>query len=91
MPLENKLVFALISGYGLKKYNNRYRDVKIGYVNKDLIKPIPGRYQFNDLDPLSSDKSFFPVFTDKNGTVTFPDMYFSIYGPAGEIIMIDLT
>ena len=82
------MVFAIISGFNKKKYNYRYTDVKLGFVNKELINPIPGRYQKNAIDPLATEKAFFPVFTDINGSVSFKDMYFSVFGPAGIIFII---
>lgn len=85
------MVFAIISGFNKKNYNYRYTDVRLGFVNKDLMNPIPGRYQINAFDPFSAEKAFFPVYTDINGTVSFKDMYFSLFGPAGNNIKINLS
>lgn len=89
-PIPNKLVICLIASINDQYFNYRYGFSKRGYYNKDIIKPFPGKYDPNVLNPLTSD-DFQPIFTDSNGTVSFQETYFSIYGIIGIFEKIILT
>ena len=83
-PISNKLVICLVAAINGKKFNYRYSSYKKGFLLKDIIKPFPGHYDFETLNPLSSADTFFPVFTDERGLVQFTEASFSIFGNLGE-------
>lgn len=82
-PLEGKLVIAQLYSYNGRDYTARYKNVEAGYVNKRIINPFPANYDPQSIDPLYSGDYFIPIYTDKNGTVSFNYSSFSIPGPSG--------
>lgn len=54
----------------------------LGESNKYLVKPVPGRWSVNYDDPLASN-ILTPAKTDKNGTIAYTDLSFSVSGNLG--------
>ena len=92
-PLSNKLIICLIASINNQTLNYRYSYTKKGFLNKDIIKPFPGKYSQTTLDPLSSDQdqSFFPILTNNQGNAKFSETFFSVYGITGIIYNIILS
>ena len=84
IPLQNRMVIAKITTENGIMLPYGYRRKVPGYVNKYLIKPIPGIYDTNFLNPLSGSEPVIPILTDSNGYVQFQGMYFSQSGAPGE-------
>ena len=61
---------------------------KHGYLNKQLIKPIPGIYNIEFMDALSQNEPLIPILTDSMGMVEFTGIYFSQYGPIGSYTLV---
>lgn len=59
----------------------------IGSRNKDLLKPIPGKYHVNYTNPFLDEEVFIPLFTNESGIVEFKELFFSVYGPAGKYMI----
>lgn len=83
-PISDKLVICLISSINEEKFNYRYSYVRQGFINKDIIKPFPGEYNDQILDPLSNEDGFNPILTNNDGMANFTETYFSVYGIIGE-------
>ena len=82
-PLPNKLVICLVASFNEQSFHYRYSSVKKGFLLKDIIKPFPGKYDAETLDPLSSRDVFVPILTNSQGYVDFSESFFSIYGMIG--------
>ena len=84
IPLKNRMVIAKITTENGIKLPYGYRRKIPGYINKYLIKSIPGIYNINFLNPLSESEQMIPILTDSNGYVEFQGIYFSQSGAPGE-------
>ncbi len=76
------MVFARITMHNGIIWPMGYAKYDAGNLNKDLLFPIPGVYGENFLNPLQK-QEFTPILTGDDGTVSFMDLKFSVYGPAG--------
>lgn len=83
--VPNKLVFASIS-YVNGPLPFFYQNYRKGHLNKELIRPIPGVYHSDFLNPLSVGYEIFkPILTNSDGMVSFSnETLFSVYGAYGE-------
>lgn len=84
--IPGKLVMAIVSSFNNRDYVLRYSSVDKGFTKKKLLNPFPGRYHTKSWDPLYSGTSFFPIYTDSNGMVSFNSTLFSIFGPYGKFL-----
>ena len=82
-PQAGKLVFVLVSNFNGKGYPKRYKNVRKGYKAKQILYPIPGKYNENSDNPLSFSDPVIPILTDSRGYAFFNSSSFSRYGPAG--------
>ena len=84
----NRLVFAQIFSQDGFPFPYGYMPKKHGYLNKQLIKPIPGIYNIEFMDALSQNEPLIPILTDSMGMVEFTGIYFSQYGPIGSYTLV---
>jgi len=78
------LIICLIASINKQNFNYRYSSAKKGFINKDIIKPFPGKYDEDDLNALSAEESFVPILTNDKGIAQFSESFFSIYGIIGK-------
>ena len=84
----NRLVFAQIFSQDGFSFPYGYRPKKHGYLNKQLIKPIPGIYNIEFMDALTQNDLLVPILTNSMGMVEFTGIYFSQYGPIGSYTLV---
>ena len=84
----NRLVFAQIFSQDGFTFPYGYRPKKHGYLNKQLIKPIPGIYNIDFMDALTQNDPLVPILTNSMGMVEFTGIYFSQYGPIGSYTLV---
>lgn len=58
-----------------------------GAMNKDLLKPIPGKYHVNYTSPFLDEEPLVPYYTNSSGMIEFNELFFSVYGPVGKYIL----
>ena len=74
------MVFAYIEYENDEILPYGYRRKEKGYMNKDLLQPIPGLYQDDYKNPFLFNDTVIPILTNDTGHVVFTDLAFSVYG-----------